>query len=162
MIWNAIKDNLSLKRISLLFYSILFLFYNKTTHPCCQKTKLNTIMPVLVSVELWRGRDCRQAGLFKIWSWFERKPRLCQIKSILFRQNRNVSKNSCSRLICPEKVDRAEIEITRPPRSTISTPGAWPTRRSGARNQILNEMNRPAAAKIDLRVATNSSWTSHY
>ena len=27
MIWNAIKDNFSLKRISLLFYFILFLFY---------------------------------------------------------------------------------------------------------------------------------------
>ena len=27
----------------LLFYFILFLFYNKITHPCCQKTKLNTI-----------------------------------------------------------------------------------------------------------------------
>ena len=27
MIYNAIKDNLPFKRISLLFYSILFLFY---------------------------------------------------------------------------------------------------------------------------------------
>ena len=32
MIWNAIKDNLSLKHISLLFYFNLFLFYNKN-HP---------------------------------------------------------------------------------------------------------------------------------
>ena len=29
IIWKAIKDNLSLKRISLLFYFILYLFYNK-------------------------------------------------------------------------------------------------------------------------------------
>ena len=37
IIWKAIKDNLSLKRISLLFYFILFLFYNKNHPPLLLK-----------------------------------------------------------------------------------------------------------------------------
>ena len=48
--WRRLKPNtqrnkrqLIPKTHFLLFYFTLFLFYNKITHPCCQKTKLNTI-----------------------------------------------------------------------------------------------------------------------
>ena len=38
------KRQLIFKTHFLLFYFTLCLFFNKITHPCCQKTKLNTIM----------------------------------------------------------------------------------------------------------------------
>ena len=37
------KRQLIFKTHFLLFYFTLCLFFNKITHPCCQKTKLNTI-----------------------------------------------------------------------------------------------------------------------